>query len=186
MKAPFTFPIPIAAVEIFRHPDPSHALHGLHMDGDALIAGNGYIAVRADRGYWMAGDFEPAPEEFTRRTSALPWHTFPPDGEGWRRMDEKRGDIYDRAPIGLFTEKHKPTPSPVWRVAGMHMIRLSFLQQLARLPRCEVYTAGTRDDFALFRFNGGRAIVPRDKRLSDPMHPVSPSGSLFPPVTHRI
>jgi hypothetical protein len=182
MKAPFTFPITLSAMENFRHPDPANIRHGLHMDGDALVSMNGYIILRASRGYWLATDFPPAPPEFAVKASSLPWNAFPPDGDGWRRLDDKRGDLYARAPISMFTDKHKPTPSPVWRVGGLHMIRLSHLQQLARLPRCEVFTTGTRDDFAFFRFNGGLAIVPRDKRLSDPRHPVSPSANLFPPA----
>ena len=182
MKAPFTFPITLSAMENFRHPDPQNFRHGIHMDGDALVAMNGYIIIRATRGYWLARDFTPAPPEFSNRVCSLPWSSFPPEEDGWRRLDDKRGDIYRRAPIAMFTDKHKPTPSPVWRVGSRHTIRLSHLQQLARLPRCEVHTTATRYDFAFFRFNGGPAIVPRDKRLSDPLHPVSPSANLFPPA----
>jgi hypothetical protein len=178
MKAPFRFPLHAGDLEVFCHPHEGHAMSRTHMvDGD-LVAANGHLAVRASRGLWLDADFEPAPADFLQRVAGLPWGSAPDhSSEAWRPLDDARGDIYRSATIGLYNNKGRISPSPVWMVAGQHPIRLSFLQQIARLPRCEVYTGALHNSQpAWFRFNGGTVIVPKTKRPFPTF-----SRQLFPP-----
>ena len=182
MKTPFRFPLLAGDIATFCHPSPMHDYHKAHMIDGALVAANGYMAVRAERGRWMATDFTTPPQAFTDRLSTLPWGEFPADSAEWRDMDDIRPQLFRFAPIGLFMEKnHRCAPSPIWQVGGHHLIRLSHLQQLSRLPRCQVYaghqSAGSP---AYFRFNGGLALVPQDTRLT------THSTSVFSPTYHIL
>lgn len=182
MKTPFRFPLLAGDIATFCHPDPNHDLHEPHILDGALVAANGYIAVRADRGRWMASDFTPPTKAFTDRISPLAWGAFPPDSAEWRAIDDVRGQLFRFAPIGMWIERnHRIAPSPVWQVGGQHLIRLSHLQALSRLPRCEVH-AGSQSHGTpcYFRFNGGIAIVPPDPRLA--VH----SFSIFAPSYHPL
>lgn len=176
-KAPFLFPIRAGDIALFTHPDPEHLLHSTHfLDGD-LTAGNGYIAIRAHRGLWAENDFPPASYDFRERLGNLPWHSIPPaTSPEWRSLDDIRGDIYARAIIHPWTNKHRPTPSPVWRIGTHHRIRLSHLQLLARLPRAQVY-AGTalREEPLYIRFNGGIALMPPNRRLETQSREIFPA-----------
>ena len=158
-----------------------HEYHQPHMIDGALYAASGYIAIRAERGRWMASDFDPAPEDFARRLTALPWGSFPADSAEWREMDEVRGNLFRFAAHGVWRENHTLAPSPVWQVGGQHLIRLSHLQHLSRLPRCEVYAGSqTEGAPAFFRYNGGTAIVPQDRRLT------AHSFAIFAPQYHIL
>ncbi len=182
MKTPFRFPLLAGDIATFCHPSPMHDLHEPHILDGALVAANGYLAVRAERGRWMASDFTPAPKAFTARLAALAWANFPADSAEWRALDDVRGQLFKFASIGMWMEKnHRCAPSPVWQVAGQHLIRLSHLQALSRLPRCEVHAGSqSHGTAAYFRFNGGLAIVPPDTRLT--VH----SFSIFVPTYHRL
>lgn len=167
MKTPFRFPLLAGDVASFCHPSPMHELHEPHiLDGD-LVAGNGFLAIKAARGRWMASDFTPAAEGFICRLARLPWGTFPPDDGEWRALDDVRGHLFRFATHSVWRDNHTLAPSPVWEIGGQHNIRLSHLQHLSRLPQCEVYAgAQCRDSPAYFRYNGGRVIVPTDQRLT--------------------
>jgi len=182
MKTPFRFPLLAGDIASFCHPSPMHDFHEPHILEGALVAANGYMAVRVERGRWMASDFTPAPKAFTTRLTALAWGSFPDDSAEWRALDDVRGQLFRYAPIGMFMEKtHKCAPSPVWQVGGQHLIRLSHLQALSRLPRCEVHAGSqTHGTPAFFRFNGGLAIVPPDPRLT--VH----SAAIFAPAYHAL
>jgi hypothetical protein len=132
-----------------------------------LYAGNGHIAIRATSGRWMASDFEPPAELFRRKVGSLPWESVPGDSPEWIPLDDGRGTIYRYAPVSIWTEQNKRSATPVVKIAGQHLIRLSHLQLIARLPRCEVYAGPvTRHDPLFFRYNGGAVIVPTDKSLT--------------------
>lgn len=181
-KAPFRFPLADGDMMTFCHPSPASGLDQPHfLDGD-LHAGNGHIAVRARRGLWMESDYEKPSYEFTDRLASLPWHSFPDrESSEWRDIDDVRGDIYARGVIGVWTEDGKRSPSPVWRIAGTHLIRLSHLQLIARLPAVKVFAGPlTRSQPLMFRFNGGQVIVPIDKSLT------TASWEIFAPTYDRF
>jgi hypothetical protein len=166
-KTPFLFPLRAGDIACFCHPDPTHDLAQPHfIDGD-LSAGNGYLAIKATRGLWLESDFTPAPYEAKERISNLPWHNVPEaDHPEWRKLDDIRGILYQYGSIHPWTDKHKPTPSPVWRVAQQHLIRLSHLQLIARLPAAQIYCGHlTATSPAFVRFNGGSLIIPLNRSL---------------------
>lgn len=181
-KTPFLFPLRAGDIALFCHPDPSNVLSApYYIDGD-LSAGNGYLAIKATRGLWMESDYIPAPQEAVDRISNLPWHSIPDkDHPEWRRLDDVSGTIYHRATIQPWNDKHRVTPSPVWKVGGEHNIRLSHLQLIARLPNARIYCGhATRSEPAYVLFNGGSVIIPRDKRLE--VH----SWEIFAPSYHCL
>jgi hypothetical protein len=181
MKTPFSFPLLAADLENFTHPAPQSPLSSLHILDGTVIAANGYIAIQALRGRWLDTDFTPAPYEARERLSNLPWHAFPPDSPDWRLLADIRGDIYRNAPITIWKENHTLSPTPVWKVGAHQLIRLSFLQLIARLPKCEVYTGETTQSQPMFfRFNTGLLLVPVDKLLT-----IS-SRTIFPPTYHPL
>ena len=166
-KAPMRFPLTEGDIALFCHPGEGHPYQRPHMIKGNLHAGNGHIAIRATSGRWMESDFQPAPELFKTRIGSLPWGAIHGDSPEWRSMDEVRGTIYKYAPITIWTDKGKRAPSPVVSIGGHHLIRLSHLQLIARLPRCEAYAgAVTRHDPLFFRYNGGSVIVPTDQSLT--------------------
>lgn len=177
-KTPFQFPIRAGDIEEFCHPDPDHVLGKPYMIAGELTAGNGYFAIKAARGLWMDSDFTPAPAEAIERFSNLPWHSFPdPKSLEWRNLDDVRGDIYRFATIKPWTEQHKPTPTPIWKVGASHLVRLSHLQMIARLPGCRVYCGlNARFSPLFFTFNGGSLIVPLQKNLT------TSSWQIFAPI----
>ena len=187
-KAPIRFPLTAGDISLFSHPSPHSPLHAPHLINGLLYAGSGHLAIRAAPGQWHESDFTPPPEEFTIRITSLPWeHTPPQDGE-WMPLDHIRGDLYSSAPIGIWTQKHTPAPSPLWHVGGMHTVRLSHLQLLARLPRSEVYLGRVPSRAPLYiRFNPGLALIPYNERL----HQLPASRHIFRPrhnplTGHRI
>jgi hypothetical protein len=176
----FPFPLQLGALDWFCHPRPGHVFERpAWWDGEA-VAGNGYIALRAHRGHWMASDFPAAEGEFLERCEALGWDRFEGLTEDWMNFDDVRGHLYRHAPIYPWTEAGKCAPSPVWRVGGAFLGRLSHLQLIARLPRCEVHVGRIGPDSPmLFRFSGGRGMLAADKRLT-----IS-SFSIFEPMRHE-
>lgn len=166
-KAPFPFPIQFYCLELFCHPSSVSPLHAPALiDGDAY-AGNGFMALRASRGLWHPTDFQPCSPEAAARLKSLPWTSQPPDGPDWQKLDDIRGNLYRYGAISLWTQKNTFTPTPVWRIADNHLIRLSFLQLLARLPNCEIFAGDCLPTAPLYaRFNGGQVIIPRDRRLT--------------------
>ena len=166
-KAPMRFPLTEGDIALFCHPAEGHPYHRPHMIEGNLHAGNGHIAIRATSGRWMESDFQPAPEPFKTRIGGLPWGAIHADSPEWRSLDEVRGTIYKYAPITIWTDKGKRAPSPVVSIGGHHLIRLSHLQLIARLPRCEAYAgAVTRHQCAGHFW----AAVPREHWPEDRTH----------------
>jgi hypothetical protein len=180
-KAPMRFPLTEGDIRLFCHPAEEHQYASPHMIEGNLCAGNGHIAIRATSGRWMESDFTAPSPDFAQRIGSLPWAAIPGDSPEWRSMDEIRGTIYRFAPISIWTEKGKRSPSPIVSIGGHHLIRLSHLQLIARLPRCEAYAgATTRHAPLFFRYNGGTVIVPTDKALT------TASFGIFHPRTHAL
>lgn len=163
----FPYPLQMGALEGFCHPQEGHlfSMPAYH-DGQAL-AGNGYTLIRVHRGLWMPGDFEEPPAGFLTRFLAAPWKNHD-DGSEWRSLDEIKGALFRHGLLGMWL-RGKCAPSPVWRMGGAFVARLSHLQMIARLPRCEVILPKGRamDREALhFRFSGGMGIMAHDPQLS--------------------
>ena len=181
-KAPFQFPLRAGDIACFCHPDPANPLAAAHfIDGD-LMAGNGYMAIRASRGLWLEADFTPAAFETMERLANLPWHNLPEaSSPNWRDLDDIRGNLYQYGAINPWTDKHRPTPSPVWKVASHNLVRLSHLQLLARLPKAQIYCGPLTVTSPTFvRFNGGSLIMPKDSRLQHYSREIfTPSYDLF-------
>jgi hypothetical protein len=108
-------------------------------------------------------EFRTASPVFVERITALPWDR--PLAGSWRALDEGRSAITQRGQIGVWSGM-RLAPTPVWRV-GDSVVRLSLLQLIWRLPRCEVYT-GPVDAMEplFFRFSGGRGMIAADPRLT--------------------
>lgn len=179
-KNGFPFPLQMGALDWFCHPRAGHVFERPAWRAGNAVVCNGYMALDVHRGHWMAGDFPPAGEEFLRRFLALGWERFQGLTDDWQAFDDVRGTLYRFAPIYPWTEAGKCAPSPVWRVGGAFLARLSHLQLIARLPRCEVHVGRIGPDSPLlFRFSGGRGMLAPDKRLT------LTSFSIFEPIRYE-
>lgn len=166
MRNAHPYPLPLHALDEFVHPEDWHLFrHARRHDGE-ILAGNGYVALRASRGRWIDAEFPAASCEFLGRFGKLPWQRWP-DGrdEEWRMMDDRRGDLFRNGEIALWLQG-KLAPTPVW-LCNEKRVRLSLLQLMARLPRAEVFV-GSQDaeDPVWIRFSGGRAAIAMDARLT--------------------
>lgn len=180
-KAGFPFPLQLGSLDWFAHPDGRHPFSAPMWQGGTALVANGFVALEVSRGLWDANDFPAADGVFLQRFRKLPWLRFqhlPPDD--WRQMDELRGNLFRYAPIYPWTAGHRCAPSPVWRVNEVFLARLSHLQLIARLPRCELHL-GVMGPGAplLFRFSGGRGMLAADLRLTEA------SFSVFEPRRHE-
>lgn len=175
----FPYPLQTGVLDHFVHPREGHIFERpVSHEGDVVTA-NAYIACRFHRGYWSPSDFESAPAAFLERFNALPWARFHGLPDEWQPLDDVRGNLYKYATIEPWTTKDTCAPSPVWRVGGSFLARLSHLQLIARLPRCEIHLGVMgREAPLLFRFNGGMGMLAPDKRLT------SASFSIFEPQTY--
>lgn len=182
-KAPFRFPLTAGDLAHFCHPCPRSVLARPHLLDGWLTAGNHHIAIRAFTGRWASSDFLPAPREFVTRLSTLPWHALPLSQGPWLELANLRRLIYASPPIPLWTQKHRHAPSPVWQIAG-HLVRLSHLQLLARLPCARIYLGPATPDAPLFfRYNNGCGIMPPNPKLHTPTHHLLPEISPSPPYS---
>ena len=168
-KSPFPSPLQIGVVDHFCHPREGHLYSRAVWQGDAVLTANHFHAIRFTRGMWVAKeDFDAAPAEFLKRFEALPWGRFEGIPDEWRKLDEIRGELYRSAPISPWDKNGNCAPSRVWRVNGTFLARLSHLQLIARLPRCEVHLGVMAADAPLlFRFNGGMGMLVADRRLTE-------------------
>lgn len=165
---PFPYPLTEECLRAFRHPRTGHCMHHPARLGRDIVAGNGYLAIRAQKGRWLDEEFPAIGAEFRRRLERLPWARCEAAATRpeWRALDDIRGTLR-AAPQAALWLGDKPAPSPVWRVGGQFLIRLSHLLLIARLPRCEVFIAPQdRSAALLFRFSGGHGMVAPDSRLT--------------------
>ena len=176
MRHAHRYPLSADVLPAYCHPAENHPLHHPARLGREILAGNGYIALRIHRGGWIDSEFSEAGPAFLARFEKLPWHRFSAAVDGpWRALDEQRGKIFDKAPIGLWLAG-KCAPSPVWSVNEIP-VRLSHIQAIAMLPRCEISVARAWETDPLwFRFSGGHGCIARDPRLT------ITSGNLFAPA----
>lgn len=151
----------------------------MRLDGEVWAA-NGYLAIRCNRGAWIDSEFPEAWTDFRTRVEGLPWARWDALRDDWRALDAVRGTLFRKASLGLWLETKRGwtlAPSPVVLVCGGIPCRLSMLQLIARLPRCEVYTGPCdRSDPLWFRFSGGRGLIAHDRLLTTP-----PAFSVFEP-----
>lgn len=164
-KKGFPYPLQMGSLEAFCHPDDGHELGRPFWDAGEAVAASGYVAVRVDRGLWHESDFERLPARVAQRLGALPWGSLPwavKDAGNWRDLAE--ANLFKFGAVGAWL-KGKPAPTRVVRVNDLHLVRLSFLQLVARLPRVQVYMGVS--EMLLFRFSGGVGIVAKDARLTE-------------------
>lgn len=171
MKNAWHYPLPLKALDEYCHPSASSVFHTPrhHRPDTETLAGNGYLAIRVERGGWTGQELEAADEQFLRRFDKIPWGRWKYlDQSRWVSLDQYRSSIYKRGQIGPFLSRKGGTylmNSPVWMV-NLVKVRLSLLQIVAKLPRPEIYAGSIDSDSPLwFRFNGGRGAIARDKRL---------------------
>jgi hypothetical protein len=102
---------------------------------------------------------------FLERIRKIPWSRFDSIKDAsWRSLGDVRAQLFDRAPIAPWNG-HRMAPTPIWLVDEIP-VRLSLLQLISRLPRCEVATGLTNScDPLFFRFSGGRGAIARDPKL---------------------
>lgn len=173
LKAPFPNPLTEDVLAAFCHPSPAHPLARPVRIGAEIIAGNGYVCLRAHRGRWFDDEFPEASDQQRQRIEKLSWSKFDTlDPACWEPLDDVRGNIYRFAPIAFWADTKpgqpigKPSPTPIWKCGYAAPVRLSLLQLIARLPRCEVFTGPQDRSHPLyFRCTGARGIVAADPRL---------------------
>ncbi len=158
----FTFPLGEDVFGEFCAPGPD-VFDGPCRHGVEICAGNGYVAIRCHSGKWLDSEYPDASKDFLLRLCSLPWMRGETLPDGWRTLE--RGPLLGRGELALWGKNGKLSSSPVWRVGGA-VVRLSMLQLIARLPRCEVNWFEDRDTPLFFRFGGGRGIIARDERLT--------------------
>lgn len=170
-RTAFKYPLPAEVLDLFCHPHSRHQLsRPMRMDGD-VVAANGYVAIRCNRGAWIDSEFPEAGADFRARIGKIPWHLMEARKDDWRALDNVRGTLFRYAAIGLWKEdpreRGRLTPSPVVWVGGGILVRLSMLQLIARLPRCEIYIGPCISTDPLWcRFSGGRGVIARDAKLA--------------------
>lgn len=166
------FPLPATALEEFCHPEPDHLMAAPVRDGRDIVAANGYLALRAYKGAWLDSDYPEAGPELLARLNKLPWSKLQDaiaKPYAWTDLDRHRSTIMRQGRIGMWL-RGRLNASPVWRITD-HLVRLTFIQAIAALPRCEVYIGRTdRGDPLLFRFSGGTGMIATDPRLTLASH----------------
>lgn len=166
MKDSFPYPVPRDAVEMFCHPaDASGLSRAMRYDRE-ILAANGYVAIRVERGGWLDREFPAASAEFLGRIGKLPWAAFPRECKKWQSLDMLAGKMGLRGGIGLWLNG-RLAPTPIWLV-GAVKVRLSILQLVARLPRAEVNWTDSRTSPLWFRFSGGMGAIAADPALWEP------------------
>jgi len=175
------YPFPLHELGGFLHPDPEHQLSRAVIHDGTTYAGNGFIALKVQRGAWLDNDLDPASPGILARFERLPWtelETAQPLPL-WEPLSNHKLDLFRYAPISLWLGT-RPGPSPVWKVRD-HLTYLSHLQAIARLPRCEIYHGKQNPGRPLyFRFSGGIGMIPFNPRLSTFSFSIlQPSRDLF-------
>jgi hypothetical protein len=177
MNEDFGYPLPECALAEFCCRKPGALARPMRHAGE-MIAANGYVALRAYRGSWLEREHPEATPEFLARVNALPWERYKAlAADDWRALADVRALLYKRGRMAMLrTGTARLAPSPVWRV-GSVLVRLTLLQLIDRLPRCEVWAgAAAPGDPLWFRFTGGRGAIAADARLKES------SFSIFQPV----
>jgi len=180
MRDSWPYPLPQSALKEFCHPLESHDFANPARHEGEIIAGNGYLCLRAHRGAWLDSEIEPASPDFLERISKIPWTRFSGiQDAAWRSIGDVRGTLFERGTIAPWLAG-KMAPTPIWLVDEIP-VRLSLLQLISRLPRCEVSTGQTdSEDPLFFRFSGGRGAIARDARLKLASYRIfQPSRDIF-------
>jgi hypothetical protein len=176
------YPLPAEALLDYCRPVAGHPFAAPLRHAGAILAANGYLALRATRGGWLDDDYAEASPEAAARLARLPWARLEHlcQQPEWRRLSELGSELAARGALRLWAADGGLAPSPVWAVADAGRIRLSVLQLIARLPRAELWTGGGGVlEPVFFRFSGGAGIVPLEERLSRPG--LRPARRIFAP-----
>lgn len=188
LKASFPNPLDEATLAAFCHPIPSHALAKPLRIGGEILAGNGYLCLRAHRGRWLDSDFPEAAPEQQARLETLKWGVIERLAPAhWQPLAMRKPLLFKFAPFHLwaYDQHDQPTgkchPCPIWKCGDAHPVRLSILQLISRLPNAQVWTGPQAARQPLyFRCTGARGIVAADNRLDEY------SFSIFQPSTDRL
>lgn len=161
----YPYPLPERALADYCHPLAGHVFGAAVRHEGEVLAVNGYVALRCTRGWWVTEEFSEAGAEYMERFDALPWGQVL-TGE-WRALSDLGAGLWVGGELEMWAlGSARLAVSPVWRV-GDSLCRLSLLQAVARLPRCEVFIgASDREDPVFFRFSGGRGLIAYDARLT--------------------
>lgn len=165
---PFGNPLPSVALDAFALPGRQMHPFSRPMRGDGeIMAANGYMALRAYRGHWLDRDYPNADAAFLERLNRLPWERYQAiRPEAWRPIDSIADKLRFRGTLALWQAgTTRLSPSPVWRV-GRPLARLSMLQLLARLPRCELAWQEFPESPLWFRCSGARGCIAHDPKLT--------------------
>lgn len=161
----FPYPLQMGSLEAFCHGDERHPLGRPYWHEGEAIAVSGYVALRAKSRNWDEKDFEKMPGKLVERLEKQPWGTLKhavKDELQWRMLED--ANLFRFGAIAPWLNG-KVAPTRIVRVNELHLVRLSFLQLVARLPRCEVYLGVT--ETLLFRFSGGVGMLMKDDRLTE-------------------
>lgn len=175
MTSHFPYPITLEALREFTHPREGHLFYSPLRHGDGVAACNGWIVLRCNRGHWLDRDFPDATGDALRRLDAVPWtaHSRLPS-VGWITLDDYRSRLTAR-PLGVWDDKGRLSPSPVWLIASSVRVRISHLLLISRLPKAEIHPPGSPTLPLAFRFSGGIGFL-------SPVPPETPfSYHLAPP-----
>lgn len=162
---PFRHPLDLPSLREFCHPgDPDFIAPFRHPSGD-IVAANGYLALRLQRGPTCHDPDIPAARDSARdRIDLLPWGRFTPAVPSlvapvWRDFDSARIWLFPpgRKPPALWHQRRLNLTESVWTAGAMHL-PLPLLQLVSRLPRAEAWIDGNRD-FLPIRFSGGIGLI---------------------------
>jgi len=67
------YPFPLHELGGFLHPVPEHQLSRAVIHDGTTYAGNGFIALKVQRGAWLDNDLDPASPGILARFERLPW-----------------------------------------------------------------------------------------------------------------
>jgi len=163
---PFRHPLPPDALRLFCHPSPGHDLaQPVHTADGTVLAGNGYVALKANAGHWHATDYPAASPGQLHRFSSLPWPKLaaaaadPRLRHRWLFLDDIRADVFRPAHLRMIAPAGVIFTSPIVAIAGQPIL-LSILQSIARLPGAEFFADQDVTAPLYFRGTQWTAIVP--------------------------
>jgi hypothetical protein len=172
MNDSWPYPLPETALSEFCHPADWHVFANPARGDSEILACNGYLALRAHRGAWLDREIPAAGKDFMERFLKIPWGRYVKiRDDAWRPLSDMRSKLEFHGRIDPWL-RGRPAPSPVWLVDEFR-VRLTWLQLIARLPRCEVATGQATDACPVFfRFSGGRGAILPDARMGAPSYTI--------------
>lgn len=162
----FPHPLPPDALRLFCRPTEGDPLHSpVHTLDGTILAGNGYVAVKATSGHWHTTDFPLASPAVLHRFGGLPWARLAAvaadkhSGHLWLRLDDIRSQIHRAPVIRMLRADGGLSHSPIVTLNSQPVF-LSFIQAIARLPGAEFFVGNHIDGPLFFRGSRWSAIIP--------------------------